>query len=45
MNVEAVFISPGKDVIIEIERISEPVLEKLGYNPDYYESNKNSRIR
>lgn len=32
------------DVIAEIDRISQPVLDKLGNNPDYYENTKNSRI-
>jgi Predicted oxidoreductases (related to aryl-alcohol dehydrogenases) len=31
-------------IISEIDRISLPVLEKLGSNPDYYESSQNSRI-
>lgn len=44
-NVEAGFICPGKDIIREIDSISEPVLTKLGYNPDYYENVNNSRIK
>lgn len=37
-----IVLDPG--VISEIDRISLPVLQKLGNNPDYYESSQNSRI-
>lgn len=44
-NYAAGSLQLSDDVIAEIDRISEPVLKKLGYNPDYYESPENSRVK
>lgn len=33
------------EVINMIDAAGEPILEKLGYNPDYYENTANGRIR
>jgi aryl-alcohol dehydrogenase-like predicted oxidoreductase len=43
-NVKAGLLNLGSEIIGRIDSISEPVLKKLGYNPDYYESEENSRI-
>lgn len=44
MNVGAASFKLPGDVIEMLNRLSEPVLAKMGSNPDYYESRKNSRI-
>ena len=44
-NVTAGTIEISNEVVRKIDQISEPVLKKLGYNPDYYESEANSRIK
>jgi len=44
-NVRAASLELDKATVEEIDRISIPVLEKLGDSPDYYENRKNSRIR
>lgn len=44
-NIKAGSLKLYDEIIEKIDRISEPVLEKLGYNPDYYESEENSRIK
>ena len=43
-NVKAGMLELDNEIIGRIDRISEPILMKLGYNPDYYESPENSRI-
>ncbi|HHU79057.1 MAG: aldo/keto reductase [Caldicoprobacterales bacterium] len=44
-NIKAAELNLTTELVREIDRLSEPVLEKLGHNPDYYENPKNSRIR
>ena len=44
MNVRAASLTLPSDIIVELNKLSEPVLVKLGTNPDYYENRKNSRI-
>ena len=44
-NIIAGTIKLSNEVIRRIDEISEPVLKKLGYNPDYYETEANSRIK
>lgn len=43
-NLEACALQLPPEVVARIDQISQPVLEKLGNNPDYYENTKNSRI-
>ena len=43
-NLQAGAITLDKKLIEEIDYISEPVLKKLGFNPDYYENSENGRI-
>jgi myo-inositol catabolism protein IolS len=43
-NVKAGLLTLNDEIIKKIDAISEPVLKKLGYNPDYYESDENTRI-
>lgn len=43
-NLQAASLKLPRNVIDEIDKISLPVLQKLGNNPDYYENTKNSRI-
>lgn len=43
-NLAACEIHLPAHVVQEIDRISQPVLDQLGNNPDYYENTKNSRI-
>lgn len=43
-NIQATNVVLPKEVEAEINRISLPVLEKLGNNPDYYENSASSRI-
>ena len=44
-NAGAVEVDLSPEIIAEIDNLSEPVLEVLGDNPDYYESLENTRIR
>ena len=44
-NIGAAELSLSEDTVREIDRISQPVLDVLGYSADYYESAENSRIR
>ena len=43
-NIKAGTLKLSSELVDKIDLISEPVLKKLGYNPDYYESEENSRI-
>ncbi len=43
-NAKAASIILSQDVVAEVDRISKPVLDLLGNDPDYYESHENSRI-
>jgi aryl-alcohol dehydrogenase-like predicted oxidoreductase len=43
-NVAASELKLDQSVIDEIDRLSFPVLQKLGDNPDYYENRENARI-
>lgn len=43
-NIASAEIVLDPSVISEIDKISLPVLQKLGNNPDYYENSQNSRI-
>ncbi|MCL2544737.1 MAG: aldo/keto reductase [Clostridia bacterium] len=43
-NLRAASLALAPDVVAEIDRISQPVLDALGSNPDYYESAENTRI-
>jgi aryl-alcohol dehydrogenase-like predicted oxidoreductase len=45
MNIKACSLTIPDDVEALIDKISLPVLEKLGNNPDYYEHSSKSRIR
>lgn len=44
-NVQALTTSLDRDTIQELNRITQPVMNKLGDNPDYYENYNQSRIR
>ncbi|MBB6734713.1 aldo/keto reductase [Cohnella zeiphila] len=44
INVKAASEPLPRDVIERLNKLSEPVLAKLGTNPDYYENRNNSRI-
>ena len=44
-NIKAGSLTLEREVLEKIDGISEPVLKKLGFNPDYYESEEHSRIR
>lgn len=44
-NLRAAAVRLDGDVIRRIDQISQPVLDALGDDPDYYESSENSRIR
>ena len=43
-NLKAAQLTLSDDVIQTINRVSQPVLDKLGPNADYYENTQNSRI-
>ena len=43
-NISSAKLTLSDDVIREIDRISQPVLDALGDCADYYESLENSRI-
>lgn len=43
-NITASQLRLSPEVIARIDRISQPVFDKLGSNPDYYESDANTRI-
>jgi aryl-alcohol dehydrogenase-like predicted oxidoreductase len=44
MNIEAASCRLSADVLEQLNRLSQPVLEKLGDNPDYYENRLQSRV-
>lgn len=44
MNIDAVDIVLPQEVVSELNRLSQPILDRLGHSPDYYESVANSRI-
>ncbi|MFC0471325.1 aldo/keto reductase [Halalkalibacter kiskunsagensis] len=44
LNVKGAYLKLPQDVMNRLNDITNPVLEKLGANPDYYESRYNSRI-
>lgn len=44
MNIQAAEYQITPDVVERLNRITNPVLHKLGTNPDYYENRQNSRI-
>jgi len=44
LNVQGAYCRLTPDVIDRLNRITAPVLNKLGSNPDYYENRNNSRI-
>lgn len=44
MNIKACSLSIPDEVEALIDKISQPVLDKLGNNPDYYEHSSQSRI-
>ncbi|MDR2138107.1 MAG: aldo/keto reductase, partial [Tannerella sp.] len=44
MNVEACSLEISDEVEAAIDAISQPVLDILGNNPDYYEHSSKSRI-
>lgn len=43
-NIKAASLRLPEDMMQELNRLSAPILKKLGYNPDYYENRKYSRI-
>lgn len=43
-NINAALLSLPEEKIMKIDEQSAKVLDKLGNNPDYYESSKNSRV-
>lgn len=45
INAAAGNITLDADVMERLDSVGEPILAKLGYNPDYYENSRNSRIR
>jgi len=45
INAAAGSITLPSEVVERLDKAGEPVLAKLGYNPDYYENSSNSRIR
>ncbi|MBP1934222.1 aldo/keto reductase [Ammoniphilus resinae] len=44
LNVEAASYRLSEDVIHRMNELSEPVLQKLGNNPDYFENRNRSRV-
>ncbi len=44
LNIMAEAYKISGDVIAELNAITQPVLQKLGNNPDYYEGRMNSRV-
>ncbi|MDR0536063.1 MAG: aldo/keto reductase [Puniceicoccales bacterium] len=43
-NIDACAIEISDEIVAEIDALSQPVLDALGANPDYYEANEKSRI-
>jgi myo-inositol catabolism protein IolS len=43
-NIQGATFHMEEDVYLKLNQITEPVLQKLGSNPDYYENRNNSRI-
>ena len=44
-NLKAADLMVDESVLAQIDKLSEPLLKKLGDNPDYYENAQNTRIR
>jgi myo-inositol catabolism protein IolS len=44
LNVQGAYFTLSQEVYARLNEITEPVLQKLGWNPDYYENRGNSRI-
>jgi myo-inositol catabolism protein IolS len=44
LNIQGAYYALKPEVIAKLNEISEPVLQRLGSNPDYYENRNNSRI-
>ncbi len=44
-NIDGVSLRLADDVIARLDEITDPLYRKLGSNPDYWQSDKNSRIR
>ena len=44
-NLKAAELILDPSVTEKIDELSEPLLRRLGYNPDYYENERNARIR
>lgn len=45
LNAQAGSVELSRDVMVRLNRVSEPVLRKLGPSPDYYENRNHNRIR
>ncbi len=45
LNAQSAQIELSADVLRRLNEITEPVLHKLGNNPDYYENRHNSRVQ
>ncbi|WP_163538178.1 aldo/keto reductase [Gracilibacillus sp. YIM 98692] len=44
LNVQAAYLKLDDKIIQRLNEITKPILDKLGSNPDYYETRVNSRI-
>lgn len=44
-NIKAVSLGINSEITEKLNKITEPVLKKLGTNPDYYENRNKSRIK
>jgi myo-inositol catabolism protein IolS len=44
LNIQGATYELTADTVNRLNKITEPVLQKLGSNPDYYESRQNSRV-
>lgn len=43
-NIRAISLHLSPEVIVQLDELTEPILHKLGTNPDYYMSRERSRI-
>ena len=44
-NARGCALDLAPEVVAELDRLTDPILEKLGSNPDYWQSGENRRIR
>lgn len=45
INIQGALLQLNDEIVSKLNRVTGPVLQKLGFNPDYYENRNHSRIQ